>query len=251
LLQIQDSPPLIPGDFDSFAADELRNIYVLKGDELKLYRPDGELWIRNSLKTMGAITTMDVFYSLKPMLYSEQMQQVLVLDNTLSVQGDVISLNRRGFAQASLVAVSVQNHFWVFDKLEMELTRVDRQWNRTATSGRLDQLLGITPEPIEIVEFDNWVYVNDPKNGVLVFDLFGTYSKTIPIMNASNIQVRKNTIYYLKDSALWRYDRVHFRMDQVMTTPTGLLDFSIGKERILYLTEQGIHRIAREDLNNK
>lgn len=247
----QKQPMFIEGSFDRFTTDELGNVYTLTGDEIRLYRPSGELWMRNSINTMGKISSMDVFYSLKPMLYSEDMQQVVVLDNTLSIQGDMLWLNRKGFPQAQLVASSVQNHFWIFEKLEMELIRVNRLWEPVSRTGRLDQLLDLSVEPVQIVEFDSWVYLDDPKHGLLVFDLFGTYSKTIPVVGASDVQIRKNWIYYLKDGVLWRYDRTHFVEEQTALDRSGIKGFKVGRSDVLILTASGIEKLSREDLNKK
>lgn len=247
----QESILLIKGDFDTFTTDELGNIYALHEDELKLYRATGELWIRNSIKTMGTINAISAFYSLKPMLFSQEMQQVAVLDNTLAVQGDVIWLNRLGFEQATLVSPSVQNHFWVYDQLDMQLIRVNRQWERTSSTGRIDQLLGISPDPVGIVEYDNWVYLNDPLNGLLVFDLFCTYSKTIPVTNAKDIQIRKDGIYFLTEGKAWRYDRLHFESKEIRLSKEPITRVRIENNRILFLTRTGIHSVLRKDLNNK
>jgi len=241
---------LIKGNFDSFTTDELGNIYATSDDEIMLYRPDGQFWMRNSIKTIGDIHSMDVFYSLKPMLFSRELQQVAVLDNTLAIQGDLIWLNRRGYPQVTLVASSVQNKFWLFDQLDMQVIRVNRQWEQISASGRIDQLTGKSIEPLEMVEAENTLYVNDPEVGIIVFDLFGTYVKTIPIKGASAIQVRKRTIHYLKNDRLHVYDKMHFESalsDHVLVNPRR---FRVTKNYLMYLNDKGIHR-KQLDVNNE
>ena len=170
---------VITGGADLFTTDEMGNIYVLRGDVLELYDLNGAHRMRNSVKTFGRITTLDAFYSLKPMLFSTEQGQLAILDNTLSLQGSVLNLPRSGYAQVVLTCVGVQNAFWFFDQRELALIRVDAQLRELANTGRLDQLLGITPSPASMQEFDSRLYVNDPAEGILVFDLFGTYLKTI------------------------------------------------------------------------
>jgi hypothetical protein len=201
---------IIEGRFDIFTTDEMGNVYALRGDELELFDRQGNSWLRNSLKTFGRITTIDAFYSLKPMVFSPDQGQLAVLDNTLSVQGSVLNLPRNGYAQVVLACMSVQNAFWFFDEREMALIRVDPQLRPLANSGRLDQLLDFTPKPTMMQEHDSWLYVNDPREGILVFDLFGTYSRTIPIKGASNFEVRGQTIYYFEEMAIHTYDMRSF-----------------------------------------
>lgn len=213
----QDAPQArtIEGPIDAFTTDELGNVYVLHGDVLELYNVKGERLQRNSLKTFGHIGTIDVFYSLKPMVFAPDQGQLAVLDNTLAVQGSVIDLPSQGFPQVTLVCASVQNSFWFFDQKELSLIRVDGQLRPLANTGRLDQLIGHAPMPTQMIERDNWLYVNDPKNGILVFDLFGTYAKTIPIMDAKSFEVRGDHIQYSSAGSFNIFDMLDFSITDI------------------------------------
>lgn len=199
---------------DAFTTDELGNAYVVHGDVLELFDTEGVSWLRNSVKTFGRITNLDAFYSLKPMVFSPEQGQIAILDNTLSLQGSVLNLPREGYPQVVLACMGVQNSFWFFDQQEMELIRVDAQLRKLANTGRLDQLLGITPAPVALQEFDNRLYVNDTLNGILVFDLFGTYYKTIPIKGADSFEVRPDVLYYFQDGRLFIYDMRSFAITE-------------------------------------
>lgn len=201
----------IPGAFDTFTTDEMGNVYAISGDVLTLYDGQGRELARNSVKTMGRISALDAFYSLKPMVFSAEQGQLAVLDNTLSVQ-TVLNLARSGFPQVSQACMSVQNAFWFFDDREMQLVRVDAQFRPLANTGRLDQLLGITVRPRNMQEHDNRLYVNVPGEGILVFDLFGTYDRTIPLKNIASFEVRGQLVYHLVDGEFRTYDRRTFEV---------------------------------------
>lgn len=205
----------IEGRFDAFTTDELGNVYALRGDELELYDPAGKSWLRNSVKTFGRIATIDAFYSLKPMVFSPEQGQLAVLDNTLSVQGNVINLPRQGWPQVVLACMSVQNGFWLFDQRELALLRVDAQLRPLANTGRLDQLLGHAVEPVAMHEHESRLYVNDPAVGFLVFDLFGTYARTIPIKGATSFEVRGDRLYFFSEGRLQVYDMRSFAIADV------------------------------------
>ncbi len=207
---------VIDGHFDAFTTDELGNVYALRGDELVLFGPNGGSWLRNSVKTFGRIAVLDAFYSLKPLLFSAEQGQLAMLDNTLSLQGSVINLPRSGFPQVVLACASVQNHFWFFDQREGELVRVDAQLRRTASTGRIDQLIGHTPEPVQMLELDNWLYVNSPRHGILVFDLFGTYARTIPLTGVERFEARNRSLYLVREG---RFERFDLRTLETTTMP--------------------------------
>ena len=205
----------IEGRFDAFTTDELGNVYALQGDELVLFDAKGRSWLRNSLKTFGRISAIDAFYSLKPMVHAREQGQLAVLDNTLAVQGSVINLPRSGHPQAVLACMSVQNSFWLFDQREMALLRVDGQLKPMANTGRLDQLLGFAPEPLAMQEHDSRLYVNSPAHGILVFDLFGTFVKQLPIIGARGFQVRDGIIAFLDAKGAWLSDLRSFALEPI------------------------------------
>ncbi len=208
---------VITGAYDRFTTDEMGNVYTLQGDELTLWNAQGKKLLKNSLKTFGSITAIDVFSSLKPMIFSRPQGMLAALDNTLAIQGDPIDLNRSGYSQVTLACMSVQNSFWFFDERLLQLTRVDNQLRPLSATGRLDQLLGISPRPVFMQEFDSWLYVCDPEHGVLVFDIFGGYAKTIPIIGAVALEVRDGHILYLKDGVLHNYDLKSFNIGLPVT----------------------------------
>ncbi len=215
---------VIKGAYDLCTTDELGHVYALKGDELRLYNAAGKMLVHNSLKNFGTITTIDAFSSLKPMIFSAPQGMLALLDNTLAIQGAPIDLNRAGFPQVTLACMSVQNALWFFDERLMQLTRVDAQLRPLATTGRLDQLLGFMARPASMQEFDSWLYVCDPEEGVLVFDLFGGYAKTIPIIGVHTIQVRDGFILYVKDGVLHSYNMMKQEIELPITWLIGNKD---------------------------
>lgn len=229
----------IEGRFDAFTTDEMGNVYALQGDELRLFDARGRSWLRNSVKTFGRIGVIDAFYSLKPMLFAPEQGQLALLDNTLSLQGSVINLSREGYLQVVGACMSVQNCFWFFDQREMALVRVDKQLNKLAHSGRLDQVLGFSVEPAGMMEYDSKLYLNDPGHGILVFDLFGTYVKTIGIKDAQSMQARGPVLYFLDSTGAHVYDMLSFGIEDLRTdTPPGKIrDMRVESGRVFLLLE--------------
>ncbi|MDX9751473.1 MAG: hypothetical protein RBT71_10370 [Flavobacteriales bacterium] len=237
-----DGTVRIPGRFDRFTTDELGHVYALSGDELALYDMAGEQLQRNSVKTFGRITAISAYYSLKPMVFSAGQGRIAVLDNTLSVQGSIMDLPRLGFAQVVQACMSVQNGFWFFDERELALARFDAQLRPLAHSGRLDQVLGFAPQPQGMLEHDGRLYVNDAHEGILVFDLFGTYMRTIPLKGVTGFQVRGHQLFHFAQGGLWAYDMRSFATVPV-PLPQGhgtVTHARVERGHVYALTEQGI-----------
>jgi len=205
----------VSGAFDLFTTDELGELYTLRGNDLDLYDQHGKHLAHNSFNSFGPISRIDAFSSLKPLIYSRAQAQLAVLDNTLSIQGSATDLNRRGLPQTILACMGVQGCFWFFDERDLQLMRLDGQLKTLANTGRLDQLLGFTPAPTYMTESDSKLYMVDPERGVLVFDLFGTFMRTLPILGAQTIQVRDGLVWFVSDGAMHRYDMRLLTIDEV------------------------------------
>lgn len=232
----------VEGGMDLFTTDELGNLYVLRGNDLELHDRRGKRIARNSLNTFGPITGIDAFYSLKPMIFSAPQGQLAVLDNTLSLQSGPTDLVRQGFPQVTLACSSVQNRFWFFDDRELAIKRVDARLNEVANTGRLDQLLNYTPQPTCMVETDGRLYVVDPAHGVMVFDLFGTFVRTLPVTGVERMQVRDDGLWFVDNGKLLRYDIRTFVTEEI-PWPTGfdgtpVLDARIEQGRLYLLTAE-------------
>lgn len=229
----------VKGAVDLFTTDELGNLYVLRGNDLDLYDRHGRHMGHNSLNSFGPISGIDAFYSLKPMIFSGAQGQLATLDNTLSFQGAPTSLVRHGYTQVVLACSSVQNRFWFFDDRDLALKRVDGRLSEVANTGRLDQLLSFSPQPVYMEESEGRLYLVDPVNGVLVFDLFGTFVRTLPIKGVRRVQVRDGMVWYVAHGRLERYDMRSFLTEDV-AWPPGSAPAAAGDARI----EQG--RIYRQ-----
>ena len=231
----------ISAPIDAFTTDELGNTYVLNGDVLELYDANGVRLMRNSAKTFGRIDVIDAFYSLKPMVFSRDQRRIAVLDNTLALQGSVIDLSPNGWPWVTHVCAGVQNSFWFFDERDLSLTRIDAQLRSLASTGRLDQLLGFTPHPTMMQEANSRLYLNDPEQGVLVFDLFGAYLKTLPILGAQRIEARGGSVFFFREGRLWSYDLLSFET-QALPLPEAVVatDARLERDRLFVRTAEGI-----------
>jgi hypothetical protein len=80
------------------------------------------------------------------------------------------------------------------------------------------------------------VYVNDPAVGVLVFDNFGAYYKTIPVLGLQRFQIFQDQIVYFEDGKLKSYNPVTFDAKMISLPDTvGIKQAVIEKQRIALL----------------
>ena len=186
-----------PVDATYFAVDNLGFLYVTKGDQLTKYNWEGKSIFVYSDKLLGPITAVDASNPMKLLLYYRDLTQIAFLDNQLTIRGEPVVLDEMGKEQTLLSCTSHTNGFWIYDNFSFELTRYDQELREDRSTGNLVQILRQEINPVLLFEENNWVYLFDPALGMLVFDIYGTYLKTIPLpADVSDIHFRENQLIY-------------------------------------------------------
>ena len=220
--------------------DGLTNIYVIHADELKKYNASGVFLKAFSNKRYGNIVDVDVSNPLKILVYYREFQQVLFLDNQLSPANNAISLETIGFEQASLVCTSVNNSFWLYDKQNNELLRFDAELKVLVRTGNLKRILDIDLKPNYMREHGSYLYLNCPREGILVFDIYGTFYKTIPVKNLTEFNIINGNIFY--------YDKPSLKEYQVQTFNTIEKTFPDTLLRKVYWRNNNYYEVYSDSL---
>ena len=155
-------------------------------------------------KSLGKLACADVSNPLKLLLLYPDYAQIDVLDSKLSPTG-TISLRDLGVIQPTLLCNSYNNCMWVYDQQDFQLKRIDPNLQVTNQSGSIAQITGHDVYPVFLTSYNNWLFMVDTVVGIMQFDMYGTYYKTIPVKNVSSLQVIDDMLLYLehgKDSAL-------------------------------------------------
>ena len=217
--------------------DNIGNLYTIHEGEIIKRDLMGKQLMKNSSLAFGNISALDASNALKMLLYFKDLSQVIYLDNQLSARGDRLELDFMGYNQTIAICRSYNDGVWLYDQTTFELTRLNEQLEPSAQSGNLNQILGFVPEPNYIREYNNWVYLNDPQQGVLVFDWYGSYTKNIPIKGLRKFVIKANQLYYLKDNSLQSYNLNTAQFAEIKLTEDGILDFSIFEDKLLLISK--------------
>ena len=177
--------------------DKLGNLYIVANQEIFKYDANGTLLQKNSIKSLGNLAMLDVSNPMKIMAFFKDYNKIVFLDNMLAISGSSIDLASIGFDQATLASSSHDNGIWIYNSLNFELVRLEPALNNSHQSGNIAQLTGNAIKPTSLFETNNRVYLCDTTIGVLIFDVFGTYIKTIPIKSIQQQQVEHNIKYVL------------------------------------------------------
>lgn len=194
----------------SIEIDAFGNIYAIHEMQITKYNPKGILQKKFSTKRYGRIDFVDAMNPLKILVYYKDFQQLLFLDNQLTQTSDMISLEKLGYEQASLVCSSANNSFWVYDKQNNELVRFDSEMKPIVKTGNIKRILDIDIKPNFMKEHNNYLYLNCPAEGILVFDIYGTFYKTVPLKKLKDFEIVNGDIFYFENRTLKQYQAQTF-----------------------------------------
>ncbi len=185
-----------PTDARNFALDNLGNLYLIHDSYIERFNSVGNGKFRSSDLNYGNIEYFDYTNPLKPFIYYRGSGKLVTFDNTLSEQGTSIDLFDKDYEQVELLCGSRGDYFWMWDSRNSEMIRVDANFQKISSTGNLSVLLGKEFQPAQMLERGKHVYLRDPKWGILVFDIYGTYETTLNILPAKDIQIMNDEVIY-------------------------------------------------------
>ena len=188
LVSFQVSAWTIRKDTTEFEGTLLSNatgdMYQLKSNSLTLMRDDLGVELTFSEPINGTVTWADVSNPLRLLLFYQDVSRVIILDNRLGEVGR-IDLLSQDLGQVVGTAIATRGGIWVFDETNMELARLNGQGEIVQRSGPLLSNLSNYQGVIGLWENAGRVSLLVEGEGLLQFDLYGTYLRTIPLKDAS------------------------------------------------------------------
>lgn len=196
----------IPLDAVDFAVDNLGSIYAITSDnQLRKYTAQGDsMAVFDEVRRYGTLTGLDVTNPLKVLLFYKDFMTVLALDRFL---GRLYKLDLRtvGIQEANSVTLAYDNNLWVYDEQNAELKRISDGGQVLMASNDFRQLFNEEVNPVEIVDQDGLVYLNDPDNGIYVFDYYGGFKVKLSFTGVSGLRVFNKNIFGLRGESMWSY----------------------------------------------
>jgi hypothetical protein len=226
--------------FDGLTIDNVGNSYAWRSQELVKIDPDGKETFTFSEMRYGDIESVDASNSFKIRIFYKEHGLIRILDNSLSDRAIApFNLINEGFALPTLICGSFDNGTWVWDQALLSITRFDQQRNRTVQVEGLNQLVDRQLQPTDIFESGNRLFLVD-EGEVLEFDLFGAFLRTVPIPNATDVQVKENTLFYRSSDTLFSYHLQKFDAGSYILPSQNIEHLTVTNNRLLTLDNIGL-----------
>lgn len=190
----------------NFSVDNLDNLYLLtRSRELIKYDASFQ-WVGNHRnQVLGPLRQVDVTNPLQLLLFYAENAVLLQLDNMLYATNR-FEIGQLNLSENSLVCRSFDNNIWLYDARAFRLRKLANDLRVVVEGEWLQNKIQTTLSPNDFAESDERLYLNDPETGILVFDLYGAYLKTLPITGQAVLNVHQGKIYYREGGALFYYN---------------------------------------------
>ncbi len=231
----------IPSKAEFITTDNLGNCYAVTGSILEKYDSKGTLLKTYSNKKYGKIKFIDATNPLKILIFYNNFQQLSFLDNMLAEQNtEPVSIENLGYPQTTLACTSHNDGFWIYNQQNMELLRFDQESKLTIQTGNISQLSNTKIQPDYLIEHNNKVYLNNPATGILVFDVFGAYLKTIPLTGLKKFQVKEDEIFYTSTGKTLNKFNTKILDETTISLPDSCSNVCFEKNKLYVLRGSGI-----------
>ncbi|MFO7923980.1 MAG: hypothetical protein R6U58_09840 [Bacteroidales bacterium] len=204
-----DTPELIfsgKAPSGQFYTDHIENVYFVDGHKIiKMETGTGNIFEYGSFSA-GHISSADVSNPFQILIFYRDFNRVVILDNKLSRMRSEIILSDLGIEQASLLCSSGKGGFWVFSDLDNRLVFFDQQLRDSHRSMIISSITGPHDKPLYMTEAQNQLFLYIPRKGILVFDRFGAYLKTVPYSGPESFQVTGEKIVFFHRGELLSMD---------------------------------------------
>ncbi len=232
----------LPLEARFFTTDKLQQVYVVTPtNEVIKYSPDGNELFRYNNNTLGRLGHIDATNPFNLLLYYPDFQVAITLDRTMNPISE-LNLWNLGVGNVQTVGMARDNNLWVYDNAAFQLLRFDKEGNELARSDNLNLLLGVSPEPETLLSRNNLVYANDPDLGILLFDDFAQYVRTLPLSGLRDVQIFEYRLVGSQDGALLLFD-LETLTEQRLAPPgaeAGVLQMEMQKDRLYVLGGEGL-----------
>ncbi len=226
---------------ETFYCDPIGNIYSVFEQTISKYTPEGKLIASFNYANYGKIASLDVSNPFKALIYFSDFNRIIILNKELSPESDPLDLNFTPLEHAEHICWSYQNGMWAYIPNNDQLLRLNQQLKISSSVTNLNSNLGHNLIVQQMKEYNNKLYINHNNSQLLIFDLFGTYLKSVPFQNLSNFRIIGNSIFYLNQNDLILYDLKYHTAKSINLSsykPKNIAVYHDTQNLILYLLEE-------------
>ncbi len=195
-----------------FTSDKVQHCYLVSSaNEVTQYNSKGEALFRYSNNQLGELSLIDATNPFSSILYYPDFLTIITLDRTMNETGE-FSFMDLGMDNIKAVGTANDNNLWIYDEAAFQLKKINRSGEILFESDNIAMLLGKTLQANFLIAREDQVYVNDPEQGIFVFNTYGQYQKTLDFKGLQYFQIVNNQLIFQENGKLYT-----FHLDSLLT----------------------------------
>lgn len=182
----------------SISIDRQGNFYIAtKRGEIDKYDMEGNLLYHFSPQKRGNATLVEAWQGPSVFLYYKDFQEFTILDRFLS-NSQQYALPEEFNSFSSLATISGDGNLWLIDAQNLSLKKVTSPSNQVIINNPFNfNFRSDAYSFSHIREYQNQLFISDPDQGVMVFDLFGNFLELISLKGVAYFNFVNNDLIYL------------------------------------------------------
>ena len=182
-----------------FEGDPFGNLYTVDNYNIKKLDSLGKVISYYDQSVYGKIASLDISNPLKIMVYYAYRNKVQFLDRTLSPVDSEIDFFSLLSETISGCCTSYSNGIWAFSESGSKLYHLNQQAEAISKFENINQWLPEQFKATQLLEYGEYLYIGDPKHGIVVFDRWGSLIHKIPITYSRNFSIVSDLIFYPRE----------------------------------------------------
>ena len=191
------------------------------------------------------ITSIDVSNRFRIFGFYRNNQSYIILDQNLRLLNEN-RMDPQIIGNGVAACYASDQTIWVFDDLDFSLKKFNPSLNQVVINIQLPLLLGTNSYSIaQVEEHQNRIYVNNPEDGIYVFDSFGNFLKKLEISTEHVFKIFREELYFVDQSMV---KVIHIYTNEIeifqgIKSPENLLTLLINDCQMLLIYPDSVFRL--------
>ena len=205
---------VITTTFEKAYVDNLNNIYTIYNNTIKKYNSKGNLLAGISIKSFNTIDYMDISNPFKILAFNQDFNNYFILDNQLN-QLKCISIDDYQILEATILCSAQNGGLWIYDNNDRQLKYYDNNKQEKYKTIVFDRFVEGPIVLYKLIEKNSFIFAGIKEYGILIFDQYGNFSKTIHQKTITSFSITGENIQYFENNYLYNYNYKIHHIDSV------------------------------------
>lgn len=226
-----------------WAVDEFNNVYIAADNTLTKTDSIGQLKFKQSIKSFGNLSAIEIINSMKIVVFSEEQQSIGFFDNTLTQTDNSIDLSELNIVNARIISRSSQQEkLWVLDQQNSTLFLISlNRSNQFQEISNLSGLLNLNDITF-IKEEKNQLFVADKSGKICLFDVYGSLKNCFNFPRFDALTIKGDFIIGCQNDQIEFFNTKNLETKKLLFPIKGVKECKLSGNYFYFRTENKIYK---------